>query len=219
MTRRTFRSGSNAFSLLEVVAAVGVFAIGMVGVISLLAPVTKSIASVAEAEAAARVADAVRARVQALGFDRGVTLIQDIATVRKNDADPAYNPNAGAAHPQVLFGKLTGEVAFYDATAKTWRDYDYSANVASAAASGPVQRTLADVDKFFEIDLIRNETLSPKANDATAPMIAYVIRVRWPAFVATSATTAVQSGQSSGSQVPFDQSKKQVLFLTGTLQR
>lgn len=200
-------------------AAVGVFAIGMVGVISLLAPVTKSIATVSDAEAAARVADAVRARVQALGFAKGSLLVQDVATLRKNDADPAYNPNAGAAHPQVIFGKLTGEVAFYDPTARTWRDYDYSANVASAAASGPVQRTLADVDKFFEIDLIRNETLSPKANDATAPMIAYVIRVRWPAFVATSTTTAVQSGQTAGSQVSFDHSKKQVLYLTGTLQR
>ena len=77
--------------------------------------------------------DAVRARVQALGFTKGSTFIQDIATVRKNDADPAYNPNAGAAHPQVLFGKLTGEVAFYDATAKTWRDYDYSAGVSAAS--------------------------------------------------------------------------------------
>jgi type II secretory pathway pseudopilin PulG len=219
MTRRAHRSRPAAFSLIEVVAAVGVFAIGMVGVISLLAPVTQSIATVSDAEAAARVADAVRARVQALGFTKGSTFIQDIATVRKNDADPAYNPNAGAAHPQVLFGKLSGEVAFYDATAKTWRDYDYSAGVSAASASGPVQRTLADVDKFFEIDLIRNETLSPKANDATAPLIAYVIRVRWPAFVATSASTAVQSGQNAASQVSFDQSKKQVLFLAGTLQR
>ena len=52
-----------------------------------------------------------------------------------------------------------------------------------------------------------------------APLIAYVIRVRWPAFVATSASTAVQSGQNAASQVSFDQSKKQVLFLAGTLQR
>jgi type II secretory pathway pseudopilin PulG len=219
MSRPRLSSSRAAFSLIEVVAAVGIFAIGMVGVIGLLAPVTKSIAGVADAEAAARVADAVRARIQALGFDQGSLLIQDVATLRKNDADPAYNPNAGAAHPQVIFGKLTGEVAVYNPTAKTWRDYDYSAAVSAAAVSGPVPRTLADVDKFFEIDLIRNETLSPQANDATAPMIAYVIRVRWPAFVATTPTTAVQSGQSAGSQVSFDHSKKQVLFLTGTLLR
>jgi type II secretory pathway pseudopilin PulG len=199
-----------AFSLIEVVAAVGIFAIGMVAVIGLFAPVTKTVSTVSESEAAARVADAVRARLQALPFDRALTLIQDPADVVKNDSSGSYNPNDGAKNPAVMFGKLSGDVGIYDPTAtpKGWYD-----------SSVPKPVVLADRDKFFEVDLIRNETLSAKEGDATAALVAFTIRVRWPAFALTSSTTAVQTGQASGGVVPFDQSKKQVLFFTGTISR
>lgn len=200
------RRSLHAFTLLEVVAAVGIFAIGMVAVVGLFAPVTKSMASVSEAEAAARVSDAVQARLQAMPFDQALALIQTAAAVRANDADGTYNPGAGASHPAVLFGQLNGEVGVYDVAKKNWRDGG--------------DRVVADANKFFEIDLIRNATLSPAANDDTAPMIAYTMRVRWPAYVLTTATTAVQNGQNAtGGAVPFDQSKKQVIFFTGSLTR
>src|SRR5688572_23291776 len=60
------RGAIHAFSLIEVIAAVAIFAIGMVAVLGLFAPVTKSVAGVSEAESAARVSDALRARLQAL---------------------------------------------------------------------------------------------------------------------------------------------------------
>src|SRR5262245_11752658 len=85
---RAFRSHScrhavarAAFSLIEVVAAVAVFALGMVAVIGLFAPVTKSVSASGDAEAAARVADAVRARLGALPFDTALALIQAPADV------------------------------------------------------------------------------------------------------------------------------------------
>jgi prepilin-type N-terminal cleavage/methylation domain-containing protein len=208
--RRRPRRG---FSLLEVVAAVAIFAVGMIGVLALFAPVTKSVASVSEAEAAARIAGAVRARLQAMPFADAAALLADAAIVRKNDADPAYNPNDGAKHPTVLFGKLNGEIGLYDAAAKTWLDTDFS-------KAPPVTKPFSDAEKFFELDLIRNDTLSPADADATAPLLAYTLRVRWPAFVATSSSTGVQSAQApAGSAVAFDHSKKQVLFFTGFVTR
>ena len=211
--RAVVANRKSAFSLLEVVAAVAIFAVGMIGVLALFAPVTKSVASVSEAEAAARVAEAVRARLQAMPFDQAAALLEDAATVRKNDADPGYNPNDGTKHPTVLFGKLNGEIGLYDATAKTWLDTDYT-------KAPPATKTFSDAEKFFELDLIRSDALSPAEGDATATLLVYNLRVRWPAFVATSSSTGVQSAQApAGSAVAFDHSKKQVLFFTGFVTR
>jgi hypothetical protein len=195
-----------------VVAAVAIFAVGMVAVLGLFAPVAKSVSTVGESEAAARAADAVRARLEALPFDRVLALVQEAADVPRNDGDGTYNPNDGAKHPAVLFGKLSGEVGIYDPAEgrKAWYD-----------SSVPTPQRMADADKFFEIDLIRNDTLTPKASDELAPMVAFSIRVRWPAFKAASSGAAVQVGanQAGGGQVPFDHSKKQVLFFTGSILR
>ena len=49
-----------AFSLIEVIAAVVIFAVGMISVLGLYGPLTKSVAAVSDTDAAARVADAVR---------------------------------------------------------------------------------------------------------------------------------------------------------------
>lgn len=201
--------GAAAFSLIEVVAAIAIFAIGMVAVLGLFAPVTKSVSANRDAESAARVADAVRARMGTLPFATALALIQASADIQKHDADPAYNPNDGK-HPAVLFARLNGEVGVYDATAKNWLD-----------ASLPTPRAFSDLDKFFEVDLIRNETLSPVVDESLTPsaLIAYNIRVRWPVFQQTAPGTATQVGAAPGTQVPFDQSRKQVLFFTGSISR
>jgi hypothetical protein len=163
---------------------------------------------VTDADAAARVADAVRARLRSLPFERALTLVQDPAQVRKKDGDGAYNPNDGSKYPAVMFGKLNGDVGIYDDTENRKQWYDSR----NARMTNP--------EKFFEIDLIRQETLSPVAADATAPFVAYTLRVRWPAFVQTSATTAVQKAQNpGGGSVTFDHGRKQVLFFTGTISR
>ena len=61
----------------------------------------------------------------------------------------------------------------------------------------------------------------PKSADATAAMVAFTMRVRWPAFLGSSSGTAVQVGANpnGGGSVPFDHSKKQVLFFTGSILR
>lgn len=59
----------NAFSLVEVVVAVGVFAIAIVSVIGILAGVGKSVTEVSDADKAARLIGVVQARLQSAGFD------------------------------------------------------------------------------------------------------------------------------------------------------
>ena len=203
---------ARAFSLLEVIAAVVIFSIGMIAMLGLFAPVTKSVANVTDAEAAGRAADAVRARLQALGFKGALALVQEVADVRKKDADGNYNPNDGTKYPAVIFGKISGDVGIFTAGQGrgSWLD-----------STVPLPRTVADADKFFEIDLIRNDALSPKVNDATTALVAFNIRVRWPAFLPSPSGTPVQVGVNTtgGGSVPYDHGKKQVLFFTGSILR
>lgn len=211
-----------AFSLIEVVAAVAVFAIGFVGLLGLLAPITRSVANVEDTEAAALVADAVRTRIQTLAakdFSAAAALLQTAAAVAKNDGSGTYNPNDGTKNPAVIFAHPNGNVGLYDATqsTKTWYYFDHSL--------GRLQR-MADADKYFEIDLIRTETLSPAPTESApdtdnrANFLAYTMRVRWPAFTPGPGGTAVQVGfNPQGGAVTYDHSRKQVMFFTGTVQR
>jgi type II secretory pathway pseudopilin PulG len=76
-----------AFSLVEVVVAVGIFALAIVGVIGLLSPTNKAVADVAESDAASRVISAIQAGLQQTGFDNVRTKL-----------------TAAAAAPQYVFG-------------------------------------------------------------------------------------------------------------------
>jgi prepilin-type N-terminal cleavage/methylation domain-containing protein len=205
------RCSRKGFSLIEVIVAVVIFAVGMVAVLGLFAPVTKSVSTVSDSEAAARAADVVRARVQALPFEQALALVQEVADVRKRDGDGNYNPNDGK-NPAVIFGKLSGDIGIYDPAEGRRNWYD---------SSVPTPQPMGNADKFFEIDLIRNDTLTPNAQDATAAMVAYTMRIRWPMFMPASSGAAVQVGANptGGGQVPYDHSKKQVLFFTGAILR
>lgn len=207
--------GPAGFSLIEVIAAVVIFAIGMISVLGLYGPLTKSVAAVGETDAAARVADAVRSRLRMLPFEQALALVQDPSAVARKDADGAYNPNDGARYPAVMFARADGEVGIYDA-AQNRRAWFTSTGA-----------RLLDADKAFELDLVRNEALSPKpvADAATGVTpaelhVAYTLRVRWPAFVQTAPGVAVQGGQNtSGGPVPFDHGRKGVVYFPGVISR
>ncbi|WP_414664385.1 type IV pilus modification PilV family protein [Horticoccus sp. 23ND18S-11] len=212
-------SSSSGFSLIEVVVAVAIFAIGMVSVVGLFAPVARSVAASSDAEAAARVAEAVRTRLQSMPYADVLALLKasnsrghDITDL---DARIDYDLTRD---PQLLFANRDGsKVGVYG----------------DAIWLNPTTRRNWDGEKFFEVALIRNEAISPKSStttatdgttattvpDASAPMIAYSARVRWPAFFADTATTAVQVGSNPNATVRFDHSKKQVLFFAGSITR
>lgn len=62
------KKSSKAFSLVEVVVAVGIFALAIVGVIGLLSPTNKAVADVADSDAASRAISAIQSGLQQAGF-------------------------------------------------------------------------------------------------------------------------------------------------------
>jgi type II secretory pathway pseudopilin PulG len=208
-----------AFSLLEVVVAVGVFAIGIVAILALFAPAAKSVSANAEAEAAAAVAQALAADLQrrVVSADpdpfAAVTALLKKSTAAGGHELTADNARADydiARDPQLLFANRDGTKIGTFADTTVWGTPN------------------SNREKFFEIALIRNETLSPPADpaadppvnpDATAAFIAYTARIRWPAFVALSGAGAQQVGANPAGAVRFDHSSKLSLFVAGAVQR
>jgi prepilin-type N-terminal cleavage/methylation domain-containing protein len=209
------------FSLIEVVAAVGIFAIGMVAVIGLFAPAAKSVGNLADSEAATNVASLLASRLQGQPISYVGTLLKvSTSPTRHQLTDTDNNPNAPTADPradlQLLFASRDGsKIAGYD---------------------NPAVWGTTDTEKFFEIALIRNETLSPPtpaadpsstdlpANpDDTALFLAYTARIRWPAFVPDATPTnpkrALPAGFNPTGGVRYDNSQKQVLFFSGVITR
>ena len=215
---RRLRPGS-AFSLLEVVVAVGVFAIGIVAILALFAPAAKSVSANAEAEAAAAVAQALAADLQrrvvpadAAPFAAVTALLKKSTAAGGHEltSDNARADYDIARDPQLLFANRDGTKIGTFADTTVWGTPN------------------SNREKFFEIALIRNETLSPPADpaadppvnpDATAAFIAYTARIRWPAFVALSGAGAQQVGANPAGAVRFDHSSKLSLFVTGTVKR
>lgn len=207
-----YRLPLTAFTLLEVVVAVGVFAIGMVAVIGLFSPVAKSVGDSADAEAATRVADLLNVKLQTLGLDAVAPLlkIKTGATTHQlttSDARTNYNPATPAEN--IFFASRDGtKIGLYNDP--IWID--------------PATRNNSDRDKYFEIALIRNEAISPPPSDTSPdsalPVLAYTARVRWPSFVGLVGTTAAtQIGANPTGTVQFDHSQKQVLFFSGAITR
>jgi uncharacterized protein (TIGR02598 family) len=218
ITPLQFTQSKRAFSLIEVVVAVGIFAVGMVAIVGLFTPVARWVSSSSDADAATRVADALRTKLQAMPFGEVIALLKNTTgsghEVSAADARGDYNP---AADPQIVFASRDGsKVGVY--ADSVWND--------------PATEQNTDREKFFEIALIRNDALSPRPiatepvegetpvdPDATAFVLAYIARVRWPAFVNVGGAGAVQVGSNPSGTVRFDHSSKQVMFFTGAVTR
>ena len=199
--------------------AVGVFAIGIVAILALFAPAAKSVSANAEAEAAAAVAQALAAdlqrRVAAADADpfAAVTALLKKSTAaggHELTADKARADYDIARDPQLLFANRDGTKIGTFADTTVWGTPN------------------SNREKFFEIALIRNETLSPPADpaadppvnpDATAAFIAYTARIRWPAFVALSGAGAQQVGANPAGAVRFAHSSTLSLFVAGAVKR
>ena len=95
------RRVTRAFSLIEVVAAVGIFSIGMVAVIGLFAPVAKSVGNLADAEAATNVAALLAARLQGQSISFVGTLMKvSNGPSRHQITDTDNNPNSPPTRPR-----------------------------------------------------------------------------------------------------------------------
>ena len=207
---RSRRSATAAFSLIEVLAAVGIFAVGMFAVLGLLTPVAKSVGDVADADASAKVSESLRAFLKARGVDALTPLLKNSNAkgheLTDADAKTDYDITKDA---QLIFASRDGvKIGLYGDP--VWID--------------PSSKRPVDTDKFFEIALIRNEAISPNATaDKTAAVVGYTARIRWPAFTpdATPGNTrlALPTGANPTGTVRFDHSSKQATYCSGAVTR
>ena len=197
-----------AFSLIEVVVAVGIFAVSIVAVIGLLSPISRSVSEVKEADDATRVINAIQTTLQNLATQSGgwdfitgktdpsKSYIRTAVQVQTDDADTSFDPST---KNYILFASRNGErVARFNGTLM---DAD-TINVWNPGNAFPLPAD-QNAQKYFEIVLIRNgdypstgDGLSPKANDDTAGFLAFTIRLRWPAYAANGDRFELNSQKS-----------------------
>ena len=160
------KSLSGGFSLVEVVVAVGIFALAIVGVIGLFAPTSRNVANVADNDSASRVVSSIQSALQQSGYSR----------IQQELSLPA---------PTSYYSTKSNDGNFYIASGNVVKKIDGS------TADGV---SLSDL--FFEFTLLRNTTLSPVSNDATAGFLAFTISLKWPAYL-PDGTPVVDSAKSS----------------------
>lgn len=159
---------SRAFSLVEVILAVGIFAASIVAVIGLMSPMTKRVEDVLDAEVASRLSNTIESELQRLGFAWAATTV----------------PAAGAeAAPIRLFA---------DASASRIR---LSGAAADAPLRGVDEPGIAERDRYFLIEV--RQLAAPFAYvDGVSGSVAVQSRVTWPYQVpaAPGSSTAIATG-------------------------
>jgi len=191
MQTRGKRAGG--FSLIEVVVALGILAVGGVLVLGLVTPVTRSVTATTEAETAARAVESALLELRARPWPEVAGRLkseEDFVVQRQAERDGLYDPLRDA---QLLFASREGGRV--------------------VGAEGP------DVEKYYELTLVRDERLVPAASVATSPVLVFTVRVRWPTLVATG-TDCVQVGaRGAGEARRFDHSQKETRFFAASLRR
>ena len=187
---------NKAFSLVEVVVAVGIFAISIVGVIGLLAPTSKSISDVRDADDASRLVGAIQEQLQTLASSSGgwtsiIGFMRLNSDVQTDDSNASFDPSSKT---YTLFASRDGTRMGNTGNLIAWQG-----------------ESPANSLKYFEIVLIRNgdasgNGLSPTANDNTAGFLAYTIRLRWAAYL------------PNGLRL-IDNAQKNVLLVPGAVHR
>ncbi len=151
---RTNVSSRAAFSLVEVVVAIGIFAIAVISVIGLLGPINQSVANVKDSDDAARVVSIIQAELQRFG----VTQVNSYLT--------ANTP---------LYANRDGSKIGTDVVTAPWNVDPPDLNGNNVADAFEVQ-----AQKFFEIKLKANPNLA--FNAANDGFLALNIELRWPAY-------------------------------------
>lgn len=195
---------ARAFSLVEVVIAVGVFALAVTAIVGIMSAVGKSVSDLQESEKASRLVSVVQARLQSAGFAAIQGALQtDTDIADEPDVYPASAHPRDSNNPYRFYGSEDGQiVAIYPSAGN---EGDEENDPWTLGRSGT---TKADRDglKFFEMALVRNSSLSPTALDADSGYLAFSIRVRWPAFL------------PNGDRVT-DNSQKNVLIVPAAITR
>ncbi|EIP99895.1 prepilin-type N-terminal cleavage/methylation domain-containing protein [Opitutaceae bacterium TAV1] len=172
------------FSLVEVVVAVGIFAIAVVSVLGLLVPITQSVSDVRDTDNATRVAGIVQAELQRLGFS-----VVEANLWPNVPNDSTFDPTDTGTPPLAFFASRNGDkVGIYEGSG-VWK----------LTSTGSETTAAANAQKFFEIVLLENTAITPSS---TPGFLAFTMRLRWPAFL-PNGTINDQHNQKSVLLVPM----------------
>jgi prepilin-type N-terminal cleavage/methylation domain-containing protein len=195
------------FSLVEVVVAVGIFALAIVGVIGLLSPTNKAIADVSDSDNATRVVTAVQQGLQQLATSGRFTT----GALGMGVGSSAVGASDGYIRTTVPTDPADGQSYVSPNSAFTIyasRDGSKFGLNSDAVWGG------SNAEKYFEITLIRNTTLSANAAatnaDTASGYLAYTMRIRWPAYVPNAAGAGAEFTAHS---------QKSVLIVPGAITR
>ena len=145
----------SAFSLVEVVVAVGIFAIAIVAIIGLLVPINQSVAGVRDGDDAVKVASIIQAELQRTGISKVDTYLSGGVTLYANRNGDKIGPDGVGAPWNVDVPDLNGNTS-----ADTFE---------------------INAQKFFEITLVRNP-ISPNALANADSFLALNLVIRWPGY-------------------------------------
>jgi prepilin-type N-terminal cleavage/methylation domain-containing protein len=164
------------FSLVEVVVAVGIFAIAIVGVIGLLSPTNKAIADVADNDSATKVVSAIQQNLQ----QRALTGLFVTSGTSAGVGSSALATENGLLHASAPVDPADGSPSVNTKIIYANRDGSKVGLGTDVVWAG------SNTEKYFEAVLLRNSLLSPNSTaanaDAVSGYLAYTIRIRWPAF-------------------------------------
>lgn len=159
------RGGSSAFSLIEVVIAIGIFSGSILAIIAMLGAISQSTTEVLDAGVSARLADGVRAELQALPISGGGANLDAIIPVSPTTDSPLrlYANKDGS---RILRGEPEGS---------------------SPADNHPETGDppgIADPDRYYLVEVRRlGDSLTYNSNDAG--FMALSVKVYWPYQVRT----------------------------------
>jgi len=168
-----------AFSLVEVVVAVGIFALAIVAVIGMLVPIGKSVGDVKDGDDASRLAGVIQSSLQ-----------EQVYRLRTANS---------ATYWSTFAGYLNGGTTIYASRDGTKVGLGNNLTLWDTDSSGAIS-AVEDAQKFFEVILQRNTTLSAAGNDATAGFLSFVIELRWPGY---SAQGVALTGDARAQQSQF----------------
>jgi prepilin-type N-terminal cleavage/methylation domain-containing protein len=178
------------FSLIEVVVAVGIFAVAISIVIGLLVPTVNSVNNTIDTNTANRLSSAINAKLQSLGYSGVQPLLYTAST----------NPNTvSLTDANLLFASKTGEQV--------------------GTSTDPVWGgTTNNAAKYFEIMLVHtpNAVLSaPDSSPATSAIsfVMFTVRVTWPAYLPDS------SGLQTTVNPPTPRAQRSVFVFNAAIAR
>lgn len=160
---------TRAFSLLEVVIALGVFATGITVILALLPSLTNQSAQTADELVAQRVPDALRVELQRLatagGFDALATNVPVMAAPLDGGLDFVASRDGARLHSQTYLPPGAAD-------------------------------SLLDQEKYFLVEVWRFPA-APLAYDASGAVLPLYVRVSWPYRVSSSGSPVALANRTS----------------------